>query len=156
MSFTTNTNSIDTLSSAGAANLEASKAKMNADAGSFRKVLNQVSLMRRDLAQKTEVENKAELKDGKKVVERLREVAQGFEAYFFQMLIKKMRGENTGNKLFENSQGHRMFTEMQDQTYSEEMSKRGMLGIADMVVDQFRSHAEGFAAMQEKLTGGKE
>lgn len=68
----------------------------------------------------------------------LREVAQQFEGIFVQMLMKSMR---EANAVFEsdsplNSQYTKFYESMHDQQLSTDLSSKGMLGLADLMVQQ--------------------
>lgn len=68
----------------------------------------------------------------------LKEVAQQFEGIFVQMLMKSMR---EANAVFEsdspmNSQYTKFYEQMRDQQMSVELSDKGILGIADIMVQQ--------------------
>ncbi|WP_052074739.1 flagellar assembly peptidoglycan hydrolase FlgJ [Shewanella mangrovi] len=68
----------------------------------------------------------------------LKEVAQQFEGIFVQMLMKSMR---EANQAFEadspfNSQYTKFYESMHDQQMSVNLSSKGMLGLADLMVQQ--------------------
>ncbi|NRD73330.1 flagellar assembly peptidoglycan hydrolase FlgJ [Shewanella sp. VB17] len=68
----------------------------------------------------------------------LKEVAQQFESIFVQMLMKSMRDANAA---FEsdnpmNSQYTKFYEQMHDQQMSVNLSDKGMLGLADLMVQQ--------------------
>lgn len=68
----------------------------------------------------------------------LKEVAQQFEGIFVQMLMKSMRDANAA---FEsdspmNSQYTKFYEQMHDQQMSVNLSDKGMLGLADLMVQQ--------------------
>lgn len=71
----------------------------------------------------------------------LKEVAQQFESIFVQMLMKSMRDANAG---FEsdspmNSQYTKFYEQMHDQQMSVNLSDKGMLGLADLMMQQLSS-----------------
>ncbi|KDM93038.1 flagellar assembly peptidoglycan hydrolase FlgJ [Photobacterium galatheae] len=74
---------------------------------------------------------------GKGDKENLRAAAEQFEALFTQMLFKSMR---QANEVFESdlmsSSNTKFFEEMRDQQMSSELSARGSLGLADLIVEQ--------------------
>ena len=75
------------------------------------------------------------LKDDKAA---LKEVAQQFEGIFVQMLMKSMRAANAG---FEsdspmNSQSTKFYEQMHDQQMSINLSEKGILGLAEMMMQQ--------------------
>lgn len=68
----------------------------------------------------------------------LKQVAQQFEGIFVQMLMKSMR---QANAVFEsdspmNSQTTKFYEQMHDQQMSIELSSKGVLGLADVMVQQ--------------------
>ncbi|QSX28964.1 flagellar assembly peptidoglycan hydrolase FlgJ [Shewanella cyperi] len=68
----------------------------------------------------------------------LKEVAKQFEGIFVQMLLKSMRDANA---VFEsdnpmNSQYTKFYEQMRDQQLSVDLSNKGMLGLADLMVQQ--------------------
>ena len=68
----------------------------------------------------------------------LKEVAQQFEGIFVQMLMKSMR---EANAVFEsdspmNSQYTKFYEQMRDQQMSVDLSDKGILGLADLMVQQ--------------------
>ncbi|WP_192021315.1 flagellar assembly peptidoglycan hydrolase FlgJ [Shewanella sp. WPAGA9] len=68
----------------------------------------------------------------------LKEVAKQFEGIFIQMLMKSMRDANAAFKSDSpmNSQTTEFFENMRDQQMSVDLSDKGMLGIADLMVQQ--------------------
>ncbi|WP_299495201.1 flagellar assembly peptidoglycan hydrolase FlgJ [uncultured Shewanella sp.] len=78
------------------------------------------------------------LKSQKDSPEALKQVAQQFEGIFVQMLMKSMRD---ANKVFEadsplNSQYTQFYEQMHDQQMSLNLSRDGMLGLSDLMVQQ--------------------
>ncbi|MBO1272390.1 MULTISPECIES: flagellar assembly peptidoglycan hydrolase FlgJ [Shewanella] len=75
----------------------------------------------------------------------LKEVAQQFESIFVQMLMKSMREANeafeTDNPL--NSQYTKFYEQMHDQQMSVDLSRKGMLGLADLMVQQLDPQDSG-------------
>jgi flagellar protein FlgJ len=72
-------------------------------------------------------------------LERLREVARGFEAVFAEMLMKSMRATVKESRLFHGGRGEEMFRDMLDRSLSQGVSGKG-LGIADMIVGRYAAH----------------
>ncbi|MFQ6370307.1 flagellar assembly peptidoglycan hydrolase FlgJ [Shewanella sp. YIC-542] len=75
----------------------------------------------------------------------LKEVARQFEGIFVQMLMKSMRD---ANQAFEadsplNSQYTKFYEQMHDQQLSVDLSKKGMLGLADLMVQQLDPQHSG-------------
>lgn len=78
----------------------------------------------------------------------LREIAQGFEAIFFHMLMKSMRATVKKSELFNGGRGEEMFTDLLDMHVAEGGARRGGgLGIADMIV---KKYSRQVAAAAEK------
>ncbi len=79
--------------------------------------------------------------------EALKKAAAQFESIFTQMLMKSMRKANEAmedkNSPF-NSSGVKFFQEMHDQQLSLELSKKGSLGLADLIVKQLSPNVEGY------------
>jgi flagellar protein FlgJ len=72
--------------------------------------------------------------------ERLREACQGFEAIFLHQMLKSMRAASTSmeGELFKKSNAEKIFTDMLDQQYAENMSKNSVGGLADVLFEQLR------------------
>ena len=68
-------------------------------------------------------------------VQKLREVAQDFEAVFMSMVLKEMRGTQEKGMLH-GGLGEDFFTEMLDEEFAKAISKRGGTGIGDMLFQQ--------------------
>lgn len=64
----------------------------------------------------------------------LRETAQQFEGMFLQMMLKSMRESTVKSDLVESS-GAETFEAMFDKEVSVQLSKRNMMGVADMLVE---------------------
>ncbi|API59232.1 hypothetical protein BSL82_07850 [Tardibacter chloracetimidivorans] len=77
----------------------------------------------------------------------LEKAAQKFEAVFVNMMLKEARKTSLGGGMFEND-AMRTFRDMQDARFSEEMAKRGTLGIAKAMAD-FLDRAQPMAATDE-------
>lgn len=79
--------------------------------------------------------------------EALKKAAEQFESIFTQMLMKSMRKANEAmedkNSPF-NSSGVKFFQEMHDQQLSLELSKKGSLGLADLIVKQLSPNIDGY------------
>lgn len=77
----------------------------------------------------------------------LKKAAQQFESIFTQMLMKSMRKANEAmedkNSPF-NSSGVKFFEEMHDQQLSMDLSSKGSLGLADLIVQQLSPNAKGY------------
>lgn len=78
--------------------------------------------------------------------ETVRKVAQQFEALFIQMMLKNMRNTGVEDELFGSDQ-EKMYRDMFDQQISVDLSEKGALGLADLLVRQLsRQPAQGAAA----------
>jgi peptidoglycan hydrolase FlgJ len=77
----------------------------------------------------------------------LKKAAQQFESIFTQMLLKSMRKANEAmedkNSPF-NSSGVKFFEEMHDQQLSMDLSSKGSLGLADLIVQQLSPTKDGY------------
>ena len=69
---------------------------------------------------------------------QLKEIAQGFESIFLNMLMKSMRNTVKPNPMFSGGRGGEIFTQMMDTAVSDASAKRGGgIGIADMIVEKY-------------------
>jgi flagellar protein FlgJ len=87
----------------------------------------------------------------------LRETAQQFEGMFLQMMLKSMRESTVKSDLVESS-GAETFEAMFDKEVSVQLSKRNMMGVADMLVEsQSRQMAQASTAelLQSREAAGK-
>lgn len=86
----------------------------------------------------------------------LKKAAQQFESIFTQMLMKSMRKANEAmedkNSPF-NSSGVKFFEEMHDQQLSMDLSSKGSLGLADLIVQQLSPNATGYTPASIIRTG---
>lgn len=83
--------------------------------------------------------------------ESLKVVAKQFEALFMNMLTKSMRA-GTGESLVDNSET-RLYTELLDQQYSQQISGGKGLGLADILVQQLTRNQVSPAAAEEHVNG---
>lgn len=67
----------------------------------------------------------------------LEEVAEQFEAIFVNELMKSSRAAKLSDDILSNS-GTQPFLEMMDREFSQKISKRKSLGIAEALVQQFK------------------
>ena len=65
----------------------------------------------------------------------LKEAAREFETLFLDMMMKSMRTAAAGHSLFD-SQATRVFTGLLDHEFSRQLSDRGGLGLADLLIKQ--------------------
>lgn len=84
----------------------------------------------------------------------LREVAAQFEALFVQTLLKNMRDASLGEPLFGDSSQHGAYVDMLDKQLAVEMSRKNGFGIADVLVRQLGSTANGAAEDASSTDGG--
>ncbi len=91
----------------------------------------------------------------------LKEVAQQFEGIFVQMLMKSMRDANA---IFEsdspmNSQYTKFYEQMRDQQMSVDLSTKGILGLADLMVQQLSPETSAITPASvlqgQKLSSGQ-
>ena len=67
----------------------------------------------------------------------LKKATEQFEGYFLHQLLTEMRKTIPKDTLLtDDGNGKQIFQDMMDQTISENMSKRGDLGMAKMMYDQ--------------------
>ena len=66
--------------------------------------------------------------------ERLRKVAQEFEALLMEQMVKEMRAAVPESGLLDNLKGQEIFREMLDGEFVRLMSERGGIGLADFLV----------------------
>lgn len=77
-------------------------------------------------------------------LEGLEKAAKEFEAVFMNSLMKAMRRTVPDNKLFNSSGPTKFYQQMQDAEMAKNMaSGHGQMGIADMIVRQFKSNVQG-------------
>lgn len=88
----------------------------------------------------------------------LRETAQQFEGMFLQMMLKSMREATVKSDLVESS-GAETFEAMFDKEVSVQLSKRNMMGVADMLVEtqtrQMSAPPSTAALLQAREESGK-
>lgn len=70
---------------------------------------------------------------------RLKAVATQFEALFYNQLLRSMRETVPDNGFWGQSGGAKIYRQMHDQELSDRLASRGGLGVADLIVDQFRT-----------------
>lgn len=75
------------------------------------------------------------------------EVASQFESLFVQMMLKSMRDATEKGGLFDSNQLD-SYQQMHDQQLSLELAKQGGVGLADVIVQQFKG-AQGAAASED-------
>lgn len=70
----------------------------------------------------------------------LEEVAGKFEAIFVEQMLSSMRDTlNKEDRLFNGGMAENYFEDMLYEEYAAKIAEQGDLGIADMIVDQYRS-----------------
>lgn len=85
----------------------------------------------------------------------LREVAQQFESMFVQMMMKSMREAGFGEGMLESREAE-TFQSMHDKEIAQQISRRGGLGIADMLVDQMSRNKQAMPAADVLAARGTE
>lgn len=84
-------------------------------------------------------------------LEKLKGVAHSFEALLLQMVTKGMRASIPENPFFGKSFANGVFTQMFDQTMTDQAARRGRgYGIADAFVKRYKAHVLGTAASDPK------
>jgi flagellar protein FlgJ len=81
-----------------------------------------------------EILNKVE--KGKDDDAKLMEACQQFESIFIHQMISQMRATIPEGGLFEKSQGEKIFQDMLDHEYAQNISKAGGIGLAKILYDQ--------------------
>jgi flagellar protein FlgJ len=77
---------------------------------------------------------------------KLKSAAQAFEAVFLRQMIGSMRSASLGDGMFDN-EGTETFQAQADSQTADSMAKKGVLGIADMLIKQLGPKtASGLAA----------
>ncbi|MCL2216556.1 MAG: rod-binding protein [Defluviitaleaceae bacterium] len=68
---------------------------------------------------------------------QIRQAAEMFEAYFLQMMFREMRRTNFNeNGIIPRSNAEQIFTDMMDETISDQAAAQGGFGLADMIYKQ--------------------
>jgi flagellar protein FlgJ len=75
----------------------------------------------------------------------LREVAHQFEGLFLRMMLKSMREASSGDPFFDSNEGG-MYRDMFDDQIAVDMSQKGGMGLADMLVKQLSKYVPAQAA----------
>ncbi len=71
--------------------------------------------------------------------DRLRTVAEDFEAIFVKQMLESMRGTlNPDNRLVDTGMAGEIYEDMLYDEYAQVMTKSGGFGLADMIVKQYR------------------
>lgn len=71
--------------------------------------------------------------------DRLRTVAEDFEAIFIKQMLESMRNTlNPENRLVDTGMAGEIYEDMLYDEYAQTMSKSGGFGLADMIVNQYR------------------
>lgn len=71
--------------------------------------------------------------------DRLRTVAEDFEAIFIKQMLESMRSTlNPENRLVDTGMAGEIYEDMLYDEYAQTMSKSGGFGLADMIVNQYR------------------
>lgn len=68
--------------------------------------------------------------------QKLKAVAQQFEAVFLRQMISSMRSASLGDGLFDTSSSDQ-FRDLSDARTADAMAEKGALGIADLLLKQF-------------------
>jgi flagellar protein FlgJ len=83
---------------------------------------------------------------------KLKSAAQAFEAVFLRQMIGSMRSASLGDGMFDN-EGTETFQGQADSQMADSMAKKGVLGIADMLIKQLGPKtANGLAAAAGNAT----
>ena len=72
--------------------------------------------------------------------DRLRSVAEEFEAIFVKQMLESMRSTlNPDNRLVDTGMAGEIYEDMLYDEYAQTMAKSGGFGLADMIVDRYRA-----------------
>lgn len=74
--------------------------------------------------------------------EKLKEVAQQFEAIFIQQMFKDMRNTIPEGGLVERGNADEVYGQMQDAEVAKVMAERGGIGLADLMLQQLLDEGE--------------
>ncbi len=85
----------------------------------------------------------------------LREVAHQFESLFLRMMLKSMREASSGDPYFDSNEGG-MYRDMFDDQVAVDMSAKGGMGLADMLVQQLSKHVPGQVEPETKEAAAPE
>lgn len=78
-------------------------------------------------------------------LDKLKTAAKAFEAIFVRQMIHSMRTASVGEGMFDSSESEQ-FRDMSDSKMADNISEKGGLHIADMLVKQFGARLSGSAA----------
>lgn len=88
--------------------------------------------------QQAEVQaKKAENQNQADYMKQIQKVSRDFESIFLGYMLKQMRKTVPEDALFGNSNAKEIFSEMYDESLSQELSKAGGIGLAAMMYKQF-------------------
>ena len=83
-----------------------------------------------------------ENQSGEKQSEGLKQLCQDFEAIFIHSLFKEMRETIPDEGYLEKSQGAEWFQDIMDMEAARSMARKGGLGLAQMIYENFQSAAQ--------------
>ncbi|WP_293968852.1 rod-binding protein [Sphingomonas sp.] len=78
-------------------------------------------------------------------IDQLKKVAKQFEAVFLRQMIGSMRSASASEGIFDSS-ATQQFRDMSDSKLADDMSDKGVLHVADLLVKQFGARLSGSAA----------
>lgn len=79
-------------------------------------------------------------------LDKLKAAATQFEAVFTRQMLKSMRDAKLSDDDLFGSDATDQFREMQDSNLADQLSGKGAIGIADLLVKQFQARVAGTAA----------
>ncbi|MCH3959632.1 MAG: rod-binding protein [Selenomonas sp.] len=106
-------------------------AQTAADSVQFKQKLKALTDKTAAAEKSSSVEAGVEKKD-----KELKEACKGFEAMFLSMMYKEMRATVPEDKLFGESNGQKIFQDMQDTELMKNVADSGGVGLADMMYRQ--------------------
>ena len=68
--------------------------------------------------------------------QKLKELAQQFEAIYLQQIFKEMRNTVPNDGLIERSNADDVYTQLQDAEAAQKMAEQGGIGLADLMLKQ--------------------
>ncbi len=85
------------------------------------------------------------LEANKHDLKKMKEAAEGFEAYFVYMLLKEMRKSVPQGGLMGSGPGHEIYQTLFDDAISRDMAKGEGIGLSKMLVESYKKSNENFS-----------
>lgn len=87
--------------------------------------------------------------------DEIKKAAVEFQAIFVEMMLKSMRGTANQDKLTGGGHGEEVYGSLLDREYATAISRRGNLGLAEMIEKQLLDQENGGARGVKKLVTGR-